>query len=75
MAENEAGFELAYLIKLKFTRIQRGITPDEAGKIIGKSKNTYIKKESGEIDFKFQELLDISRRLNISLNSLVRNEY
>lgn len=56
--------------KVKAFRALNGETQEDVSKVLGISKVSYNKKESGKCDFKSEEIGKLSNHWKVSVNSL-----
>lgn len=53
-------------LELKFARMRAGKSQDDMAAVIGKSRVSYSKKERGEVRFDDDEIVEVSRELNLT---------
>ena len=54
------------LQELSFARQRKGLTQEQMAKVIGKSMDSYSKKERGEVKFSPNEIVAVTKELDLS---------
>ena len=57
-------------LKLQIARMRKGKTSQDMGEVIGKSRESYSKKETGEIRFSYEEVIAVADALDLSLQQV-----
>ena len=57
-------------LELQIARMRKGKTSQDMGVVIGKSRESYSKKETGEIRFSYEEVIAVADALDLSLQQV-----
>ena len=60
-----------YGIRLKQTRLERGMTQKEIGTLLGMEQSNYQRLEQGKLDIKISMLMNVCKKLDISADWLL----
>lgn len=57
-------------LELQIARMRKGKTAQDMGEAIGKSRESYSKKETGEIRFSYEEVIAVADALDLNLQQV-----